>query len=49
MLTTVFIAYNRKAIIDTVNRELDCDFTDIIIADNNIDVENNTFALCGNI
>ncbi|MBR7132797.1 MAG: hypothetical protein IKD04_04640 [Clostridia bacterium] len=49
MLTTVFVEYNRKTIIDTVNRELDCDFTDIIIADKSIDVENNTFALCGNV
>lgn len=49
MLTTVFVEYNRKTVIDTINRELDCDFTDIIIADNSIDVENNTFALCGNI
>lgn len=49
MLTTVFVEYNRKTIIDTINRELDCDFTDIIIADNGIDVESNTFALCGNI
>ena len=49
MLTTVFVEYNRKTIIDTINRELDCDFTDIIIVDNGIDVESNTFALCGNI
>lgn len=49
MLSSVFIEYNRKTIIDTVNRELNCDFTDIIIADNGIDVENNSPALCGNI
>ena len=48
MLTTVFVKYNRESIIDPINRELNCDFTDVIITDC-IDVENNTFALCGNI
>ena len=48
-LTSVFVEYNREAILDTINRELNCNFTDAIIADNSIDVENNTFALCGNI
>ena len=49
MLTTVFLNYDRKTIIDVVNRELDCDFTDIIIADENIDVEKTTTAICGNV
>lgn len=50
MLTSVFVDYNRNAIIETVNRELNCDFTDIIfITDNSVDAENNETALCGNI
>ena len=49
MLTTIFVNYDRKTIIDVVNRELDCDFTDIIIADENIDVEKTTTAICGNV
>lgn len=49
MLTSVFVPYNRNSIIDTINKELDCDFTDILIADTSIDIENNTFAICGNI
>lgn len=47
MLTTVFVAYDHNSIIELVNRELNCDFTDIIIADDSIDVENNEAALCG--
>lgn len=47
MLTTVFVEYKHSAIIEFINRELNCDFTDIIIADNGIDVENNKAALCG--
>lgn len=49
MLSTVFVEYSRSAIIEFVNRELNCAFTDLIITDNSIDIENNTFALCGNI
>ncbi len=49
MLSTVFVEYSRSAIIEFVNRELNCGFTDIIIADKSIDVENNTLAICGNI
>lgn len=47
MLTTVFVEYKRSAIIEFVNRELNCDFSDIILADKSIDVENNEAALCG--
>lgn len=49
MLTTVFIKYNREAIMDMVNRELDCDFTDLIIIENTIHFEQNHFPLCGNV
>lgn len=49
MLSTVFVEYSRSAIIEFVNRELNCAFTDLIITDNSIDIKNNTFALCGNI
>ena len=49
MLTSVFVKYDRRRILDIVNRELDCDFTDVIIADNSIDIEKNTVAICGNI
>lgn len=47
MLTTVFVEYKHSAIIEFINCELNCDFTDIIIADNGIDVENNKAALWG--
>lgn len=47
MLTTVFVEYKQGAIIELINRELNCDFTDMIITDNSIDVENNESALCG--
>ena len=46
-LTSVFFPYNKQAIIDMVNRELNCDFTDIIFTDN-IDIKN-PMPLCGNI
>lgn len=49
MLTTVFIKYNHEAIMDMVNRELDCDFTDLIIIENTIHFEQNHFPLCGNV
>lgn len=49
MLTSVFVAYDRKTILETINRELDCDFTDIIITDGSIDIEKNAIAICGNI
>lgn len=49
-LTSVFVKYQRDAIIDMVNSELNCDFTDIIfVTDNSIDIENNSTVLCGNI
>lgn len=49
-LTSVFVKYNRDAIIEVVNCELNCDFTDIIfVTDNSIDIENNSTVLCGNI
>ena len=46
-LTSVFFPYNKQAIIDMVNRELNCDFTDIIFTDN-INIKN-PMPLCGNI
>lgn len=49
MLMSVFVAYDRKTILETINRELDCDFTDIIITDGSIDIEKNAIAICGNI
>ena len=49
MLTSIFVEYNRTRILDIVNRELDCDFTDVIIADSSIDIEENAIAICGNI
>lgn len=49
-LTSILVEYNRDAVINMVNYELNCDFTDIIfVTDNSIDIENNTAALCGNI
>ena len=49
MLTTVFVPFERNSILQMVNRELDCDFTDLIVIDNTIDFEGNSHALCGNI
>ena len=49
-LTSVFVEYNRNRIMETVNRELDCDFTDVIfITDNSININNIKYPLCGNI
>ena len=49
MLTTVFVPFERNSILQMVNRELDCDFTNLIVIDNTIDFEGNSHALCGNI
>lgn len=49
MLTSVFVDYDRKSITDMVNRELNCDFTDLIIIDDTIGFDNSNYALCGNI
>ena len=49
MLTTVFVPFERNSILQMVNRELDCDFTDLVVIDNTIDFEGNSHALCGNI
>ena len=49
MLSSVIIRYNRESIVSMINTELNCDFTHVIITDNSIDFENNTFPLCGNI
>lgn len=49
-LTTVFFEYDRYHILETINRELDCDFTDVIfITDNSIDINNIKYPLCGNV
>lgn len=49
-LSSIFVKYSRDAVIDMVNYELNCDFTDIIfVTDDSIDIENNKTALCGNI
>ena len=49
MLSSIFVEFNKEAIIEMVNRELNCDFTHIIfITDNSIDIANKT-ALCGNL
>jgi len=49
MLTSVFVEYSKQAIIEMVNRELDCDFTNIAITDDDINFENNQTAICGHI
>ena len=49
MLTTVFVPFDSDSILQMVNRELDCDFTDLVVIDNTIDFEGNSYALCGNI
>lgn len=48
-LTTVFFDYNRQAIINIINNELNTAFTNIIfVTDGSLDI-NNEIALCGNI
>lgn len=40
MLTSVFVDYDRKSITDMVNREMNCDFTDLIIIEDTIGFDN---------
>lgn len=48
-LTTVFFEYNRQAILNIINNELNVAFTDIIfVTDGSLNIENKV-ALCGNI
>lgn len=48
-LSTVFLEYNRQAIINIINNELNTAFTHIIfITDGSLDIDNKV-ALCGNI
>ena len=48
-LTTVFFNYDRLAILNTVNRELNTAFTHIIfVTDGSLDIDNEV-AICGNI
>lgn len=48
-LSTVFLAYNRQAILNIINNELNTAFTHIIfVADGSLDIDNE-IALCGNI
>ena len=48
-LTSIFFRYDRKSILDMVNRELKADFTDIIfVTDGTIDISDKT-PICGNI
>lgn len=49
MLTSVFVNYDRKSITDMVNREMNCDFTDLIIIEDTIGFDNSNYDLCGNI
>ena len=49
MLSTVFFEYNRQAILNIINNELNTAFTHIIfVTDSSLDI-NNEIALCGNI
>ena len=49
MLSTVYFKYNRQAIINIINNELNTAFTNIIfVTDGSLDI-NNEVALCGNI
>ena len=49
MLSTVFFEYNRHAILNIINNELNTAFTHIIfVTDGSLDI-NNKVALCGNI
>ena len=49
MLSTVFFEYNRQAILNIINKELNTAFTHIIfVTDGSLDVDNE-IALCGNI
>ena len=49
MLSTVYFKYNRQAIINIINNELNTAFTNIIfVTDDSLDI-NNKVALYGNI
>ena len=49
MLSSVFFEYNRQAILNIINNELNTGFTHIIfVTDGSLDIENE-IALCGNI
>ena len=49
MLSTVYFKYNRQAIINIINNELNTAFTNIIfVTDDSLDIKNEV-ALCGNI
>ena len=49
MLSTVYFKYNRHAIINIINNELNTAITNIIfVTDDSLDI-NNKVALCGNI
>ncbi len=48
-LSTVFLKYNRQAILNIINNELNTSFTHIIfVTDGSLDIDNKV-ALCGNI
>ena len=49
MLSAVYIQYDRSSILGMVNRQLDCDFTDVIIIEDTIHFDTSSAALCGNI
>ena len=49
MLSTVFFKYNRQAILNIINNELNTAFTHIIfVTDGSLDIDNE-IALCGNV
>ena len=48
-LYTVVLEYNRQAILNIVNKELNVSFTDVLsVTDGSIDIERTT-AICGNV
>ena len=48
-LYTVVLEYNRQAILNIVNNELNASFTDVLfVTDGSIDIERET-AICGNV
>ncbi len=49
MLSAVYVRYDRSSILETVNRQLDCDFTDVIIIEDIISFNTSSAALCGHI
>ena len=48
-LTSIFLEFSPVGILKLVNDELNCDFTDVIIAKDTFGFDNDTLPICGSI